>query len=65
MEILNSQIDAAVLLRRQSFAIIHGKGNGILARSIREILDSHSLVSRHYFAAPEDGGHGKTYVQLE
>ena len=43
---------------------MHGKGDGILQKMTQEILSKHPCVSEFYFARPEDGGTGKTYVKL-
>ena len=61
---LDDQIEAALLSSLQSFSIIHGYGDGILSRGIHEYLKKRKEVKDYRFARPEDGGMGKTYVEL-
>ncbi len=58
------QIEAALLSSLPSFSIIHGYGDGILSRGIHEYLKKRREVKDYRFARPEDGGMGKTYVEL-
>ncbi len=62
---VEKQIDGAVLSGLREFSIIHGMGEGILQRGIREYLKSNSAVSSFRFARPEEGGFGKTVVRLK
>lgn len=62
---LERQIDLCVLNNFPHFSVIHGKGDGILMQAVKDYL-SHSPVVEEFSAAPaEDGGAGKTYVQLK
>ena len=61
---LDDQFEAAVLSGLSSFSIIHGYGDGILSRGIHEYLRKRRDVKDYRFALPEDGGMGKTYVEL-
>ncbi len=61
---VNLQLEAALVHGSKSFSIIHGLGDGILSHGIHTYLRSLSYVEKFYFALPEDGGHGKTYVEL-
>nr|HPG96678.1 Smr/MutS family protein [Rectinema sp.] len=65
LDALEHQIDAASLAGISSFAIIHGTGEGILSRGIHEWLSKQSSVADYYFARPEDGGFGKTWIHLK
>lgn len=65
LEVLARQIDAASLGGLNVFSIIHGTGEGILGKGIHEWLKTHPLVADYYFARPEDGGFGKTWVHLK
>ncbi|MBN2652296.1 MAG: Smr/MutS family protein [Spirochaetales bacterium] len=47
------------------FSIVHGKGHGILGPAIHEYLEQLGYVEEYYYASPEDGGTGKTYVKLK
>lgn len=64
IEIIENQIEAAILENLTSFSIIHGYGDGILQRGINEYLKTRKEVKDVSFARPEDGGMGKTYVTL-
>lgn len=64
VEALSIQIEGALVHSMQSFSVIHGMGDGILARGLHDYLRSVSQVSNYYFARPEDGGYGKTYIEL-
>ncbi|MEL3907687.1 MAG: Smr/MutS family protein [Treponemataceae bacterium] len=62
---LRHQLDLALLSNLKEFSIVHGKGEGILQKMSHEILAENSYVSEFYFALPEDGGTGKTYVKMK
>ena len=64
-EKLDEQIEAALYSNVSTFSIIHGFGDGILMRGLHEELKKNPHVSSYYFARPEDGGMGKTYVALD
>ena len=65
LETLAHQIDAASLGGLGVFSIIHGTGEGILGKGIHEWLKTQPSVADYYFARPEDGGFGKTWVHLK
>jgi DNA mismatch repair protein MutS2 len=44
--------------------IIHGKGTGVLRRSVRELLRDHPLVSSYEGGGPKEGGEGVTVARL-
>jgi hypothetical protein len=46
------------------FGIIHGKGTGVLQRGIREHLERSTVVDSFHYAPPEEGGYGKTVVEI-
>lgn len=58
------QLDAAVLRGWSQFAVVHGRGHGVLRHAIREYLRDSSAVSGVQDAPADDGGHGKTIVRL-
>lgn len=64
LKALARQLDLCMLHNFFSFSIIHGKGSGILQQSVHDYLSHHPLVKDFHFALPEDGGTGKTYVEL-
>ena len=59
------QIDLCVLNNFLHFSIIHGKGDGILQQAVRDYLSHCPVVKDFSFAPAEDGGAGKTYVELK
>jgi DNA mismatch repair protein MutS2 len=63
-EALRRQIDAASISGLKTFAVVHGKGNGILQKGIHAYLKNDPSVADYYFARPELGGFGKTEVIL-
>jgi DNA mismatch repair protein MutS2 len=65
LEALRRQIDAAVLGGLREFAVIHGKGDGILQKGVHEYLRGESAVADYYFSRPELGGFGRTEVILK
>ncbi len=58
------QIDLASMQGLSRFAIIHGKGEGILQKGIHDYLRDAAEVEHFEFARPEGGGFGKTHVEL-
>jgi DNA mismatch repair protein MutS2 len=65
MDALRRQIDAAVLGGLHEFAVIHGKGEGILQKGVHDYLKKESAVADYYFSRPELGGFGRTEVILK
>lgn len=57
-------LDDAAVNGLQFFAVIHGKGTGVLQQGIHRYLKDISTVTQVSFAPPEDGGYGKSYVYL-
>jgi DNA mismatch repair protein MutS2 len=64
-EVVDKYLDDAALYGYDSVRIIHGKGKGILARKIREMLVSHPGVKSHRFGDIGEGGTGVTIVGIE
>jgi DNA mismatch repair protein MutS2 len=64
LDALEKQIDAATLNGVHEFAVVHGKGDGILQRGIHDYLKKQSLVADYFFSRPELGGFGRTEVIL-
>lgn len=58
-------IDEANLLSIKEVSILHGKGNGILRKLIREYLNKQSCVQSFNDASLETGGAGITRVTLK
>ncbi len=64
LEALDAQIEGCLVHSVFSFSIIHGIGNGVLSHGIHAALKKNSSIKEYYFAQPQDGGMGKTYVTL-
>ncbi len=64
LEVVSVQIEGALVHSIGSFSVIHGLGDGILSRGIHDYLRTVPQVSTYYFARPEDGGYGKTYIEF-
>lgn len=61
---LQKQLDLCAMTSFKSFSVIHGKGNGILQQAVQDYLSNYPGVKSFYYARPEDGGFGKTYVEM-
>ncbi len=61
---LEHQIDTALLSGMSGFNVIHGLGEGILQKAVHDYLRSCPQVTKFGFAHPDQGGFGKTEVQL-
>ncbi len=64
LKAVDDQIDRAVLSGLHRFGIIHGMGEGVLQKGVRSHLADHDAVDSFNYASPEEGGFGKTIVQL-
>ena len=62
MDIVDKYLDEAKLLSIKEVSILHGKGNGILRKLIRERLSHNHDVERFCDASLETGGTGITRV---
>ncbi|MDR2575925.1 MAG: endonuclease MutS2 [Treponema sp.] len=65
LEALRKQTEASMLCGLKTFAVIHGKGEGILQRGVHEWLKKDPFVEDYYFSHPELGGFGRTEVVLK
>ncbi len=61
---IEKYLDKAIMMSYPTLKIIHGKGDGILRRMIREYLRKYKEVSRLEDEHPDRGGDGITYVHL-
>ncbi|MGZ5304485.1 MAG: Smr/MutS family protein, partial [Bacteroidia bacterium] len=59
------QLDKAVLLNYHSITILHGKGDGILRKMIRQMLKKYDMVKDVRSEHADYGGDGITIVDLE
>ena len=62
---LERYFDRAVMFGFSNFKIIHGKGDGILRKLIRNYLKNYSQVSKMEDEHVDRGGDGITYVYLK
>lgn len=62
---LERQLDLCTIHNFKNFSIIHGKGSGILQQGVQNFLSHYPGIKSFHFASPEDGGTGKTYVELD
>jgi DNA mismatch repair protein MutS2 len=65
LEALRRQTEASMLCGLKTFAVIHGKGDGILQRGVHDWLKKEPFVADYYFSHPELGGFGRTEVVLK
>ncbi|UER67309.1 endonuclease MutS2 [Borrelia sp. BU AG58] len=64
IDFLSKKIDNMLLSNIGKFEIIHGKGEGLLMAGVHEFLKGLKFVKRYYFSHPNDGGAGKTIVEI-
>jgi DNA mismatch repair protein MutS2 len=65
MKVLEKNFDAALVDGCSTLFIIHGKGEGILRKLVWDFLKKNPGVKSYQFAKPEEGGQGKTIVELQ
>jgi DNA mismatch repair protein MutS2 len=65
MDALRAQLDSAVIQGLCRFAVIHGKGDGILSRAVHDYLKDRPEVAAFDFSRPELGGFGRTEVEIK
>lgn len=58
-------LDRALRVGRRQVEIVHGSGEGILRRAVRELLAGHPAVTAFYAADVAHGGDNVTVVELE
>ncbi|MDR0785417.1 MAG: endonuclease MutS2 [Treponema sp.] len=64
LSILRRQVDGALLSGLGRFAVVHGKGNGVLRQGVHEFLRKEPYVADFHFSRPELGGAGRTEVEM-
>lgn len=64
LDALESYLDDAFLLQIKEVRIIHGKGDGILRKVVRDYLSREKNISAFYDEAMERGGYGATVIQI-
>jgi len=63
-DLLNDYLEAAGEKGFEEVRIIHGKGTGVLRRTVHAVLKSHPIVVSFSEAGPEAGGWGVTIAVL-
>lgn len=64
IEKLENYVDAAYTAGLPFARIIHGKGTGALRKAVREIVDTHPLISKVETGHPNEGGDGVTVIHM-
>jgi DNA mismatch repair protein MutS2 len=64
VQAVEKQVDRAVLAGLNEFSIVHGLGEGVLQKGVQDYLRGRKDVKKFFFSHPEEGGFGKTVVQL-
>lgn len=64
LEKLDQYVDAAYTAGLPFARIIHGKGTGALRKAVREVVDTHPLISKVETARPNEGGDGVTVIHM-
>lgn len=62
--ILDSYVNDAILVGAMEIRIVHGKGDGILRKLVREHLRNYKQVKKIYDEHPDRGGAGVSIVQF-
>ena len=65
LDALERQVDAALAKGMGRFSVIHGTGGGALQQAVKGYLRDRGEVKGSSFARPEEGGFGKTIVELK
>lgn len=65
LKLLEKDLETANMQGANRMEVIHGKGEGILRKAIWEFLKKHPAVRSYYHAKPEEGGQGKTVIELK
>ncbi len=58
-------IDEAIMVEEKDLRILHGKGDGVLRRLVRDYLQTADLVKRYHDEHVQRGGTGITVVKLD
>jgi len=64
LQAVEKQVDRALLAGLNEFSIVHGLGEGVLQKGVQDYLKQRRDVKKFFFSHPEEGGFGKTVVQL-
>ena len=63
--LLDKYLDDAFISRMKTVRIIHGKGTGVLRKTLQEYLKDHRLVKSYQSGDYHSGGLGVTEVELD
>ena len=61
---LDTFLDKAILSNLDAVDILHGKGTGVLQKSIHKYLRDSKIVKHFDFATVDQGGTGITFVEI-
>ncbi|GGQ98350.1 endonuclease MutS2 [Deinococcus ruber] len=64
VEELRQAVGEAHALKESPLRVVHGKGQGVLRRLLRDYLKSDKRVESFHDAEPNQGGHGVTIVNI-
>jgi DNA mismatch repair protein MutS2 len=64
-EVLDGYFDDAILAGLHKARIVHGKGDGILRKVVRDFLSARPEVAKYYEAPTDAGGSGVTIVEFK
>ncbi len=62
---VDKYLDDAYMAQLKEVTIVHGRGEGILSKGLREMLRSHRLVESYRRGGFSEGGDGVTVVKLK
>ncbi|MDR0409005.1 MAG: Smr/MutS family protein, partial [Spirochaetaceae bacterium] len=65
IDVLRQYIDTSLTSGLREFAVIHGKGDGILKQGVHDYLKTCDIVECYHVSRPELGGFGRTEVTLK
>ena len=65
VEELRQAVGEAHALKESPLRVVHGKGQGVLRRLLRDYLKSDKRVESFHDAEPNQGGHGVTIVNIK
>jgi DNA mismatch repair protein MutS2 len=65
VDVIDKEIDRAIIRGRKKLTIIHGSGTGKLKKGITDFLKTHPRVKDFKSPVTEPGGYGRTEVDLD
>jgi DNA mismatch repair protein MutS2 len=64
MDALEQYLDRAARSERAFVRIVHGHGNGVLRKAVRDYLKSSNYDIKWRVGTPQEGGEGCTVVEF-